>query len=91
MFLMLISPRSYPYFFVAVRLARLNDPASYAGGSVATSRVSHTVEVKCDNPDKKGYPGPRGWGERKVNTLTSVKNLTVGNSNNAHRMDTEWN
>jgi hypothetical protein len=28
----------------------------------ATGRVSHTRQVKGDDPDEKGYPGPPGWG-----------------------------
>jgi len=28
----------------------------------ATGRVSHARQVKGDDPDKKGYPGPPGWG-----------------------------
>jgi hypothetical protein len=28
----------------------------------ATGRVSHARQVKGDNPDKNGYPGPPGWG-----------------------------
>jgi hypothetical protein len=39
-----------------------NDPESYVGGSVATGRVSHVGQVKGDDPDQKGYPGPPGWG-----------------------------
>ena len=35
---------------------------SYAGESVATGRASHARNVKGDDPDKKGYPGPPGWG-----------------------------
>jgi hypothetical protein len=27
----------------------------------ATGRASHAREVKGDDPDKKGYPGPPGW------------------------------
>jgi hypothetical protein len=27
----------------------------------ATGRVSHARQVKGDDPDKKGYPGPPGW------------------------------
>jgi hypothetical protein len=27
----------------------------------ATGRASHAKQVKCDDPDKKGYPGPPGW------------------------------
>jgi hypothetical protein len=38
-----------------------NDPESYASGSVATGRASHAGQVKGDDPDKKGYPGPPGW------------------------------
>jgi len=41
---------------------RSHDPESYAGGSLATGRFSHARQVKGDNPDKKGYPGPLGWG-----------------------------
>jgi hypothetical protein len=28
----------------------------------ATGRASHARQVKNDDPDKKGYPGPPGWG-----------------------------
>ena len=28
----------------------------------ATGRASHARRVKGDDPDKKGYPGPPGWG-----------------------------
>jgi hypothetical protein len=28
----------------------------------ATGRVSHARQVKGDDQDKKGYPGPPGWG-----------------------------
>jgi hypothetical protein len=28
----------------------------------ATGRASHATQVKGDDPDKKGYPGPPGWG-----------------------------
>ena len=45
-----------------MRLAWSNDPESYAGGSVATDRASHARQVKGDDRDKKGYPGPPGWG-----------------------------
>jgi hypothetical protein len=27
-----------------------------------TGRTSHARQVKGDDPDKKGYPGPPGWG-----------------------------
>jgi hypothetical protein len=54
--LMLIYPRSYLCFLVVVRLAYSNDPGSYAGGSVATGRISHAGQVKADEPKKKGIP-----------------------------------
>ena len=28
----------------------------------ATGRATHARQVKGDDPDKKGYPGPPGWG-----------------------------
>jgi len=28
----------------------------------ATGRASHARQVKGDDPDKKRYPGPPGWG-----------------------------
>ena len=47
--------RWYPYFDVVVVLAWSNGPDSYAGGSVATGRASHTEQVKSDDPDEKEY------------------------------------
>jgi hypothetical protein len=52
----------YPYFDVVVGLAWSYDPEGYAGGRVAAGRVSHAGQVKGDDPDKMGYPGPLGWG-----------------------------
>ena len=53
-----------------------NDSESYAGGSVATGRASHAGQVKDDDPDKKRYPGPPGWGlDYGADILTSVKIL----------------
>jgi len=37
-----------------------NDPESYAGSSVANGKPSHAIQVKGDDPDKKGYPIPPG-------------------------------
>jgi len=55
-------PRNYPYFDVVVGLVWSNDPESYAGGSVATSNPSRAIQVKGDDPDKKGYSISPGWG-----------------------------
>jgi hypothetical protein len=43
-------------------LAWSYDSERYAGGSVAAGRVSHAGQVKGDDPDKKEYPDPSGWG-----------------------------
>jgi hypothetical protein len=54
--------RMYPYFDVVVGLVWSNDPESYVSSRVATGRVSLAGQVKGDNTDQKGYPGPPGWG-----------------------------
>jgi hypothetical protein len=72
-----LSPRWYPYFDVVVGLARSHEPESYAGGSIATGRASHARQVKGDDPDKKGYPGPPGWGLGAGLTILSWKITNV--------------
>jgi hypothetical protein len=53
-----------------------NDPKSYAGGSGAIGRASHARQVKGDDPEKNGYPGPPGWGlGHGGNCLTCVKKI----------------
>jgi len=46
----------------------------------ANGKTSHAREVKDDNPDKKGYPGPPGWelGVR-LTTPPSKKNIFFRN------------
>jgi hypothetical protein len=41
----------------------------------ATGRASHARQVKGDDPDKKGYPGPPGW-EFGVGLTTSHSKKT---------------
>jgi hypothetical protein len=83
-----MSPRTYiyPYFDVVMELAWSYDPESYASGSVAAGSVSHAGQVKGDNPDKKRYPGPPGWGfgvglpappRKKALTVENVKEAEV--------------
>jgi hypothetical protein len=47
----LIPPRWCIYFDVVVGLAGSNYPESYAGGSIATGRVTQAGQVEEDNPD----------------------------------------
>jgi hypothetical protein len=43
----------------------------------ATGRASHARRVKGDDLDKKGYPGPPGWGFGAVLTTKHSKKLIV--------------
>jgi hypothetical protein len=44
----------------------------------ATGRVSHVKQVKGDDPDKKGYSGPPGWGLGvKLTTPQCKKNIVT--------------
>jgi hypothetical protein len=37
-------------------------PRAMLAVAYATGRAYHARQVKGDDPDKKGYPGPPGWG-----------------------------
>jgi hypothetical protein len=37
-------------------------PSAKLAVACATVRASHARQVKGDDPDEKGYPGPPGWG-----------------------------
>ena len=43
----------------------------------ATGRASHVRQVKGDDPDKKGYPGPPGWGLGVRLTSPRKKNIVT--------------
>jgi hypothetical protein len=52
----------------------------------ATGRASHARQVKGDDPDKKGYPGPPVWGfGMGLTTPHSRKNLLLRKSNKGKR------
>jgi hypothetical protein len=46
-----------------------------------TGRASHARQVKGDDPEKKGYPGPPGWGFGVELTAPHSKNLLLRKSN----------
>jgi hypothetical protein len=56
-----ISPGRYPYFDVVVDLCGHMIPRAMLAVAYATGRASHARQVKGDDPDKNGYPGPPGW------------------------------
>jgi hypothetical protein len=47
----------------------------------ATGRASHAWQVNSDDPDKKGYPGPPGWGFGVGLTTPQSENLLLRKSN----------
>jgi hypothetical protein len=68
-----VTPQRYLYFDVAVGLVWSNEPVTYAGDSIAIARASSIRHVDGDDPDKKGYPGPPGWGlVKEVEAYTKI-------------------
>jgi hypothetical protein len=49
-----------------------NDPKSYA-----SSRATLAVQVEGDGPDKRGHPGPAGWGLGVRLTTSPCKKIIV--------------
>jgi len=47
----------------------------------ATGRACHARQAKGDDPDKKGYSGPPGWGFVVGLTTPPSKNLLLRKSN----------
>jgi hypothetical protein len=52
-------------------------PRAMLAVAYATGRASHARQVKGDDPDKKGYPGPPGWGFGLRLTTPHSKKLIV--------------
>jgi hypothetical protein len=74
-------PRRCFRLVVAGGLVGTHDLKSYAGGSVATGRVSHTGQVKSEVSDKERHPGPAGWGLGIGLTSQSHKKQTCRENN----------
>jgi hypothetical protein len=53
----------------------------------ATVRASHARQVKGDDPDKKGYPGPPGWVFGVGLTTQHSKKLIVTKVEQREKMD----
>jgi hypothetical protein len=52
-------------------------PRAMLAAAYATGRASHGRQVKGDDLDKKGYPGPPGWGFGVGLTTSHSKKLIV--------------
>jgi hypothetical protein len=52
-------------------------PRAMLAVAYAIGRASHARQVKGDDPDKKGYPGPPGWGFGVGLTTPHSKNLVT--------------
>ena len=53
----------------------------------ATGRASHARQVKGDDPDKKRYPGPPGWGFGVGLTTPHSKKLIVTKVEQRNKLD----
>jgi hypothetical protein len=53
----------------------------------ATGRTSHARKVKGDDPDKKGYSGPSGWGFGVGLTTPHSKKLIVTKVEQRNELD----
>jgi hypothetical protein len=52
-------------------------PRAMLAVAYATGRASHARQVKGDDSDRKGYPGPPGWGFGVRLTTPRSKKLIV--------------
>jgi hypothetical protein len=62
-------------------------PRAMLAVAYATGRASHARQVKGDDPDKKGYPGPPGWGCGVGLTTPHSKKLIVTKVEKRKKLD----
>jgi hypothetical protein len=62
-------------------------PRAMLAVAYATGRASHVKQVKSDDSDKKGYPGPPGWGFGVGLTTPHSKNLIVTKVEQSKKLD----
>jgi hypothetical protein len=62
-------------------------PRAMLAVAYATGRASHARQVKGDDPDKKGYPGPPGWGIGVGLTTPHSKKLIVMKVEKREKLD----
>jgi hypothetical protein len=60
-------------------------PRAMLAVAYATGRASHARQVKGDDPDKKGYPGPPGWEFGVGLTTPNSKNFLLRKLNKGKR------
>jgi hypothetical protein len=63
------------------------NPRAMLAVAYATGRASHARQVKCDDPDKKGYPGPPAWGFGVGLTTPQCKKLIVAKGEQRKKLD----
>jgi hypothetical protein len=61
-------------------------PRAMLAVAYAIGRASHARQVKGDDPDKKGYPGPPGWGF-SVGLITPHSKKLLRKSNKGKKLD----
>lgn len=52
-----------------------NEPERYAGGCVATGKVSHAEQIESVDPDQKGLGLPVGDGGVRLTNISYLKKL----------------
>jgi hypothetical protein len=62
-------------------------PRAVLAVAYATGRASHARQVKGDDSDKKGYPGPPGWGFGVGLTTPHSKKLIVTKIEQRKKLD----